>query len=222
MASLSSVGTIQAEIATRLNEVSATEADTYLNWINLTTQDIATQYQLGRWLETSANRTVSSGTRIYAVPSDLVAMYSIYDETNGWKLSYVTKQEYDASHISSNTGNPTRYTINMENIEFDPTPGSSITYRYEYRKTLLDVSAASASLPIPTRYLEMYVFKGLQYGLERRGDYNQSAKYDALYQNMLQRMINELKDVGAKRIKSGREFRPQSSSDPIKNTFWNS
>lgn len=221
MAFLSSVGTIQEEIATRLNEVSATEADVYLRWINLTSQDIATKYQLGRWLETSANVTLSASIYIYSIPSDCVAMYSVFDETNGRKLTYVTKQEWDSIHLSSNIGNPLNYTINMETIQFDPIPGSSITLRYEYRKALSDVSAASASLPIPTRYLEMYVFKGMQYGLERRGDYNQASKYEALYQEKLQAMINELKDVGMKRLKGSREFRPDITSDPIKNTIWN-
>lgn len=222
MAYLSSVGTIQEEIATRLNETSATEADNYLRWINLTNQDIAVSFQNARWLETSANQTVSASTRIYSLPSDFVAMYSVWDETNGWKLQYVTKQEFDAAMLSGQTGNPTRYTLNDNSIEFYPTPAQSNTYRYEYRKTLSDVSAASASLPIPTRYLEMYVFKGVQYGLERRGDYIQATVFEGRYNNMLEKMKQELKDTGIKRMKSGREFRPHGTSDPIKNSIWTS
>ncbi len=224
MPALSTCGTLQFQIAQQLNEVSATESPTYLGYINMTTHDIENRWQLGRYLETSADHTVSSSTYQYTFPmTDFASMYSVIDPVNNRKLSFVTKQEFDAlsPSASSNLNIPTHYTIWNENILFYPTPNASITYHYSYQKLLSDVSAESAVMPFPNRFLEFYVSRGIQLGLERRGDYQQSKVFEQRYISQVEQMIRQLKATEMKRVKSAREFKPNFTSDPIKNAIWN-
>ncbi len=221
---LSCCGAIQYDIANRMNEVSATESPIYLTWMNETTHDIENRWQLGRYLETSADHTVSSGTYIYTFPmTDFASMYSVIDPLNNRKLSFVTKQEFDALSPSAgiNINIPTHYTIWLESIYFYPTPNSSITYHYSYQKTLQDVSAESAIMPFPNRFLEFYVSRGVAIALERRGDFTTADKFHQRYQDQVEQMIRQLKATEMKRIKSAREFKPNITSDPIKNAIWN-
>lgn len=208
MSTLSSVGTIQRELAVRLNEVSADEADVYLGWINATSQDISLNLDNVRYLEASADRTLSSGTRIYALPSDFSQMYSVTLPASDTKLTFVPKAQFDALQPSATEGgDPTLYTIYLENIEFYPSPNSSRTVHYNYAKVFSDVSAASAALPIPNAYLEMYVNRGVAYGLERRGDFLQAQIFHNRYEALLVKMNQDLKSVESLRMKSIREFR---------------
>lgn len=222
---LSSCGSIQYFIAQQLNEVSATESPIYLNYINATTHDIERQLlnRSPRYLESSANHTVSAGTYQYPFPmTDFASMYSVVDPVNTRKLSYVTMQEWNALSPSAIQNDiPTHYTVFNENIYFYPVPNSNYTYQYFYQKYLGDVSAESAAMPFPNRYLDAYVTRGIQYGLERRGDFTTAKIFEARYKEQVDFIIQALKDVGLKRIKSPREFKPNFTSDPIKNTIWN-
>jgi hypothetical protein len=219
---LSSVGTIQEELAIRLNEVSADEAATYLGWINQTTQDIAFSFaNTVPFLETSAEFTLSAGTRNYSLASNFDTMYSVIIPESDVKLTYVTKNEFDAIQPSaSEQGIPSIYTIYQGAIEYYPVPGSSLTVRQYYNSTVPTVSAASATPPIPAAFNELYVLRGQQMGLERRGDYNQAQIVERRYEQMKQKFVQTLKTLGIKRIKDIREFR-RSSSDPIVNAIWN-
>lgn len=222
MALLSSVGTIQREIAVRLNEVSADEADTYLTWMNMTSQDITLNLTNVRYLQASADRTLSSGTRLYALPSDFSQMYSVTIPSQNTKLTFVPKEQFDALQPSATTtGIPSRYTVYLENAEFYPTPNSSLTVHYNYAKSFSDVSAASAAMPIPTAYLEMYVDKGVQFGLERRGDYQQAAIMAKRYDQLMDKMNQDMVSIESKRMKSIREFTGSKTNDPIVNAIWN-
>lgn len=220
MSRISSVGGIQAELAVRLNEVSADEADTYLNWINLITQDISLNLTNPRYLEASAYLTTSSGTRNYSLASDFSQMYDMTIPSQNVKLTFIPKEQYDTLITSNTTGAPQIYTIYQEALELGPTPNSSLDIYYRYAKTLGAVSAASAALPIPEAYLEMYINRGVAYGLERRGDYSQAQVFHKRYNDLLDKMNSDMKSIEAKRMKSIREFRGTHSNDPVINQIW--
>ena len=217
------VSSIQKEIGIRLNEVSADEASVYLNWINLTTNDIGLSLTNNRYLEASAYDTTSSGTRTYGLPSDFSAMYSVRIPAYDIKLTYVPKEQFDALQPSATeSGIPTRYTIWDEEIEFYPSPNGSLDIYYNYIKNLAAVSAGTSDIPVPDSYIELYINKGTQYGLERRGDYQQAAILEKRYDGLLQKMNEDVKSVESKRMKDVREFhRGNKSSDPIVNQIWN-
>lgn len=208
MSRLSTVGGIQQELAIRLNEVSADEADVYLTWINTTTFDIGNSLDNPRWLEASSYLTTSAGTRNYGLANDFSNMYSVKIPSQDIKLSYVPKEQFDALQPSATeSGIPSIYTIYQEDIEFYPSPNSTLNVEYRYAKGLDTVSAASAVLPIPENYAELYINKGVAYGLERRGDYGQAAILHKRYDALLDKMNQDLKSIESKRIKSVREFR---------------
>lgn len=221
MSRLSSVGGIQQELAVRLNEVSADEADVYLTWINTTTFDIGNSLTNPRYLEASSYLTTSSGTRNYSLASNFAQMYDMTIPGQSVKLSYVPKEQLDALRPSAQTGVPTLYTIFQENLELADTPNGSYDVYYRYAKTLDTVSAASAALPIPEAYAELYINKGVAYGLERRGDYQQAQILHKRYNDLLETMDQDMKSIEAKRMKSVREFRNTKSNDPIVNNIWN-
>lgn len=217
---MSLVSSVQKEIAVRLNEVSADEASVYLGWINLTTQDIGNSLTNTRYLEASAYDTTSAGTRLYDLPSDFSSMYSVIIPAHNVKLGYVPKQEFDALQPSATAqGIPTRYTIYKEDIEFYPTPNGSLDVYYSYNKALGSVSAGTSDIPVPEAYLELYVNKGVQYGLERRGDYQQALVMERRYEKLLQKMNEDIKSAESKRMKNSRDFRISKSGDPIVNQY---
>ncbi len=218
MSQISSVGGIQAEIAIRLNEVSSDEADNYLNWINLTTQDISLNLTNPRYIQASTYLTTSAGTRHYSLTSDFSQMYSVTIPSENRKLSFIPKEQFDTLNPSATqAGIPSVYTIFQEDIEFAPQPSESLDVYYRYAKTFGTVSAASATLPIPTAYLEMYVNRGVAFGLERRGDFNQAAIFHKRYMDLLDLMNQDMVSIESKRMKNIREFNGSHSNDKLSN-----
>lgn len=221
MSILSSVGAVQQELAVRLNEVSADEADVYLTWINLTTQDIGNTLTNPRYLEASARITVSSGTRNYALSGNFQSMYDVSIPQYNTKVTYVPKEQFDAlSPSATNGGIPTIYTIFQEGIEFYPQPNASFDIYYRFTKSLPNLSASTSDLPIPTDFTELYVNKGVAYGLERRGDYANAQIFHKRYKDLLDKMNDNLKSIESKRMKNIREFRGGHTNDPIANAIW--
>ena len=225
---VSSAGTIAEEIARRLNEVSADNEDAYKGWINLGIRDIGNTVPNAPFLQTSADRTLSSGTRIYSLPADWGKMNTVTYPAGDTTLAYLEPEQFDILQPSaSEGGNPTVYTLrgvgnSSPRIEFYPSIAASITLHYDYQKVMTTVSAFSAVPDVPERYFELLVLYGESRGLRRRGLRADAAQVEQEYELLKEKMRQDLlsQTTGMVRIKNGREFAGRGYfSDPIKNIF---
>jgi hypothetical protein len=229
---ISAVQGIRDEIASRLNEIESDNFDIYTNWINLCFKDLSYSYPNAPWLQTSADRTLSSGTRIYpALLTNVERVNTVTLPSTATKLQFFSPEEFDILNASaSQGGNPTYYTIrglaNTGWFEFYPVPGSSITLHFDYQIQSDSVSAGSATLPnIPPKYYDLFIFYGEKLGLRRQKRYDISKSVDEDYQKLKQMfwedMIRQTSQMP--RVKSVREFRYGGSQlplDPIANQFF--
>ena len=231
MAYVSTTGGIITEIAARLRKFETREEDFYLTELNLGLRDIQTTFPNASFLQTSADRTLSSGTRIYTnLPSDFEKMNSITYPAGDIRITYLAPQKLDTLQPSaSEGGNPTVYTIRGQGsngrIEFYPVPGSSLTVHYDYIKEVPTVSAFSSIPEIPEKYYDLLVMFGEYRGLRRSGFIVESREVKNEYETLKNRMIQDLQRETNEnsRIKSVREFQKATRTydDPIKNIYWN-
>jgi hypothetical protein len=231
MSVVSTVSGIRIEIASRLNEEESDNTDQYTTWINLCLRDIENSFQEASFLQTSADRTLSSGTRVYTnLPTDFYKMNMITYPAGDTTLSYLTPEEFDILQPSATEGgNPNIYTIrgfgSTGRIEFYPVPTGGITLHYDYLKSMNVVSVASAVPEIPAKYLELPVLYGEMRGLRRRGRFNESQVVAAEYERLKERMRQDLMSQTSQnqRIRSIREYQTSNNvyDDPIKNIFHN-
>lgn len=229
MAVVSSTGTIIEEVAERLRKFEAKDEDFYLTEINLGLRDIQNSFPNAPFLQTSADRTLSSGTRIYATPTDFEKMNTVTYPAGDVKLGYLHPEEFDILQPSaSESGTPTIYTVRGQGsnarLEFYPSPGSSLTLHYDYTKELPVVSAFSSTPEIPERYYELLILFAENRGLRRNGLYPEAREIAKEYELMKERMKADLliQSNENARIRSVREFQQSRSvyDDPIKNLFW--
>ncbi len=230
MAVISATGSIREEIASRLNELETDNTDIYTNWINLTLRDIANTFPNAPWLQTSADFTLSSGTRVYpALISNAEKVNTITYPGSQTKLQFFSPEEFDIVNASATQGgNPTYFTIRgyLPNgrFEFYPVPGSSITIHADYQKTISSVSLAADLPEIPLKYYELLILGGEMKGLRRQRRYDEvkmvSQEYEAMKQMMMQDMMRQTSQMP--RVKSVREYQfgNQITTDPIANQFF--
>ena len=224
---ISSVDTIVAEVSERLNVLSANEEDAIIRDINQCTNDVALSFPQAPFLQTSAKRTLSSGTSEYAVPSDFEKAYSIRHPGNDTKLTYLPVEQFDTFIPDLDTsGNPTIYTItNGGTFKYAPVPGSSLDIEIRYQKKLGTVSAQSATPPLPSKYNELYLLWAESKGLARAGNRAESRLIRDEYELLKKRMIEDLSEMTSENIpiRSIREFRGgvRDYGDPIKNIYGN-
>lgn len=227
---LSSVSGVRIEIASRLNEAEEDNTEQYTVWINMGIRDIARSIPNPSWFQTSADRTLSSGTRIYSLPADFDRMNGVTYPAGDVKLTFLESEQFDILQPSATeSGTPRLYTIRglgnaSPRIEFYPSPGGSYTLHYDYIKLPTTVSAASAVPDIPEKYLELLVLYGEASGLRRKGLRNDAAGVAGEYEALKNKMIQELNQQSNEnpRIKSGREFMANNNDygNPITNAFW--
>ncbi len=229
MSIVSSVQTARDEIASRLGEVETDNSDFYTTGVNLCLRDIENTYPDSPHLRTSADRTLSSGTRQYAAAADFEKMNSITLPAADVRLSYLTPQEFDAFQPSaSEFGNPAIYTVRGQGpnaqIEYFPSPGSSLTIHQDYQRRITTVSTGSASIDLPPKYFELPVIYGEWRGLRRQGRYGDAQILKKEYEVMKQQMKIDLEEqtTEPKKIRSEREFliANRKYRDPITNIFW--
>ncbi len=230
MSVISATGGIREEIAARLNELETDNTDIYTNWINLGLRDIALSFPNAPFLQTSADRTLSSGTRVYpALISNAERINTVTLPVTATKLQFFSPEEFDLLNASaSQGGNPVYFTIRgylpTGFFEFYPVPGSAITIHIDYEKTISSVSLAADIPEIPLKYLELLVYYGEKLGLRRQKHYDLSQEVDAQYQQLKQKMMEDMirQTSQIPRIKSVREFQygQQTTLDPIANQFF--
>lgn len=223
---LSSTQVICDEIGSRLNE--AVDNDQFTKWVNLCTYDVQLDFPNAPFLRASADRTLSSGTRQYAVETDYEKMNSISYPGGDVKLTYLPPQQFDMLQPSaSESGTPSIYTIRGNDssaiIEYYPSPGSSIIVHEEYDKLMVSVASGATTPPLPKKYWELYVHYGHKMGLLRRGEYGNAQTVDQQYQVMKEKMRQDLlyRTTEPLRIRGTRDFTGgRNTSDPIGNAFF--
>ena len=224
------MGGVLEEAAARLNEVSADEADQYINWFNLCTRDIGISFPNAPFFFSSADRSLSASVRGYQnLPSDFDKMIGITIPTKDVKLKYLPPEEFDIIQPSATeTGIPMVYTLRgaavSTMVEYYPVPNAVMVANYKYRKMDAGTSAQSAAILIPLKYSELYVHFINTKGLRRREDHDQANIIESQYENLKQLMISDFKRMTEEpwRIKSVRELQGSNKtySNEIVDIFW--
>lgn len=232
MSVVSATGSIREEIASELNESESDNTDRYTNYINLCLYDLALTYPYAPFLYTSADFTVSSGTRQYNISAYVAGfekMISIIDPVGDVRLAYLTEHQFDSLQPSaSETGIPSVYTIHRlgvsASMELYPSPDSGRTLRMRARILPPTVSVGSAVPPVPIKYSEAFVAYGTMRGLKARGQYVEAREAERRYNELKSLMRQDLDRMSEEpmRIKSVREFTPSNQvyGDEIRNLFW--
>lgn len=101
-------------------------------------------------LETSSSATTTDGTAYVSVPTDCIAIRTVFDETNDRKLTYIPLAEYLAYTDRATTsaeGDPTEWTRAGSKIYLHPTPGTTgDTLTIHYKKRPSDLSGTSTTI----------------------------------------------------------------------------
>ena len=206
MSLISATQGVRDEIAVRLNEVESDNTDQYTNWINLSLRDIENTNPFSPHLRTSTDRTLSSGTRLYAVPSDFSKMNSVLHLSSNQYLKHVVPVEFDRLHASAmgSSNVLTEFTIRGQGgnaqIEYYPTPGGSLLIHLEYQRAIVTVSASSAVIDVPSQYLELPVLYGETQGMKRRNLMERVAIVEGQYEKLKQKMVADLQQNIAPQI----------------------
>lgn len=229
MALVSTVRGIFDEVAVRLQEVSADESDTYLNWINAAMYDIAGRFDAPPYLETSAVLTNVASTnkwQLSSIASDIDKIVDVRISAENSRLMYLPVDQFNAMDPKpDDEGVPTVYTIFNDEIIFYPTPNGTYGTQVNYIKDVETVSAQSAVPEIPIKYLEGITYYCVIQGLYRREDFQQAQVMEAKYTALLERMKRDLKDKTKemRRMVDIREIQGQNRifSDEITRMFFN-
>jgi len=225
---ISSVDTIVAEVASRLNVLSASEEDNIITDINGCTFDVQRTFPQAPFLQTSTAQTLSAGYSEYAGDSDFEKMYSILNITDDIKMTYLPPEQFDSLVVDATTsGSPAIYTIinGGTSIKYAPIPGQATDIVKRYQKLLGTVSAQSATPPLPTKYNELYCLYGEMKGLRRQQRYQEAREVKNDYDELKAIMIKDLSDMTSENIpiRSVREFKSSINDygDPVKNIYGN-
>lgn len=200
------------QLARKLQEVSADEADKYLDYINEGQQDIATYFPDAPWLQASAVLTLANGTNRWQLSSINSSIRQIYDvsiSAQNTKLQFVDPETFDdLTQQSGDTGIPSVYTVYNSEIVFHPIPDNDYGAQVKYGKNITTVSAASATFDFPKRFMEGIILYGWAQGLYDREDYEYAPLVEQKYQAWIARVKKELRKVvlGKKRMLGVREI----------------
>lgn len=212
MSLISTVGGIQHDIGRKLGEVSANNADKYLDWINEGMDDLAGRFPRAPWLETSAVLSLAAASRKYqtsSIDADILHVHDIGISAETVKLKYLDKDTFDALDPKpDDSGIPTVYTIYNDEIEFYPVPNAAVGAQVNYTVGSTTVSAASAVPAIPRRFLKSLSLYGWLQGLYVREDFNEAQVVEAKYEAEVQKIKRSLKEktLESKRMLSIREI----------------
>lgn len=226
---INTASTIITEVATRINVLSADEADNIMTDINQCTKDVQLSFPQAPFLQTSTTKTLSAGVSEYPAESDFEKMYSVRYPNGDIKLTFLPTEQFDAFLPNLNTsGSPSIYTLTNggTTVKYAPVPGSALDVELRYHKLLNTISAQSATPPLPTKYVELYNLYGEFRGLRRQQRYSDASVIKNEYEQMKQQMIEDLKDMTSESvpIRSIREFGGgiRQYGNPIKNIYGNS
>ena|SRR3990167_5054177 len=228
MSLISTVGGIQNAISRRLNEVSADNADRYLDYINEGMRDIASMFPRAPWLQTSAVLTLAASNlrwQLSSIATNVRHIYGVAISAENVKLVGMKKEQFDTLDPQpDDMGIPRIFTVFNDEIYFFPQPNSNYGAQVMYLKDIDSVSTSSAVPEIPSRYFEGLVQYGWIQGLYLREDYDLAAQIEAKYEVYKQQMKKEMKKIiqQSSRMFSVREFQSANSiyNDEITQSIW--
>lgn len=216
------------QIARKLNETSANEGDRYLDYINEGMEDINNHFPQAPWLQSSAVLTLAAGSgkwQTSSIASDVRQIKDVRISAENAKLQFVEKEVYDSLNFESDaTGIPSLFTVYNDEIEFGPFANNSYGAQVTYSKTATTVSAASAVIELPRRFLPLLTMYCQVQGLEEREDFEYASAIEAKYEQKLRQIKRELRRVilGNKRMITSREIQDSNRvyNDEITQTFF--
>lgn len=108
-------------------------------------------------IESTATQSTVAGTSTYAIPTGAIEVWRV--TYNGKKLQSITWREYDAMNPNSTTssGSPTFYIHDGDSLILYPTPDAAQTLKVWSYNEPTQPTAASYTIPIPTRYHDVLV-----------------------------------------------------------------
>ena len=124
-----------AEAKSMLGE--RTGVDTRLDrWLNWAHTRLAYRHGIDHHeLNIIKEASTASGTRIYALPTNIHSMLSIRDVTNSIKLQWRHWREFDWRDPTA-TNIPTQFARYGNTLELDPTPNGIYTLRLRFRQSV--------------------------------------------------------------------------------------
>lgn len=131
--------------------VSAADWQRYMNEV---IRKVNGSTPLWPWLQTStdASLSVTAGSRSTALPTDVLQVNSVYDDTNNQPLtSFMGRSGHWAEVSPTEVGLPVYYRVRGSNLEVYPLPETTTTLRVEVLTWPGDV-ACSAEPPWPETF----------------------------------------------------------------------
>lgn len=152
-------------------------------WIQMAEAHMQTTCKL---VEFEASATVTITLGVGTLPTDLVAMRSVYwDGSPDRPLQYVTPEKYDALR-GNDTGDGYYYTISGLTIRTTPMGSGSIVLTYSARFT--PITATNLTNSLITNYPDVYLFGTLAQACLWKQDDPGAQKWGALFANAIGRV----------------------------------
>lgn len=133
-----------------------------------------------RDMETDASVAIVSGTRTAALPTNYRGLKRIYLDTDPiGPINYVTPETYWSTYMSTKTGKPKAYTIEVGNFVFGPIPDAA----YTARALSIGLAALTASVT-PTLFTnnpDLYLYGTLVHVAPFTGNTSRIAEWEGLY-----------------------------------------
>jgi hypothetical protein len=186
VSNITSYSTLVSEIDGASGWLHRTLTDRIPQFVQMCEADMQTRCKLVEF-EASATVTITAG--VGTLPTDLVAMRSVYwDGSPDYPLEYLTPAQFDAMR-GSDTGDGYYYTISGSTIRTTPMGSGSVVLTYNARFT--PISASNQTNSIITNYPDAYLFGTMaQAGLYLVDD-AMAQKWGALFTNALARINSD-------------------------------
>ena len=190
---------LKALITSYVNNKTATDA-LIIDFIRLTEArivgDFAENQLLAKLLE---SETIVTDATSKALDSGYRGMMVAYLDKNPKQvLDYMTPDEFFSRYLSSETGQPTAYTIQGMNIHLGPSPDSSYNLIHWFVK-MPDIATDSTN-SILTNHPNLYLYGALSEAYDYLGNDKKQVKYETRYLQILDNLEEEGRSFGALQI----------------------
>ena len=183
-----------SDVVVRVQRQFGDEASVQINeediirYINDACREIAVQNDL-----TPATGTMNSvvGTSIYAFPSDLISVRTIYYDNH--KLRFFKRTEYDeyvneTDPDEDQSGTPFLFTRWGSNFQLYPKPDSVQEIKLQYLQRPTQVTAAVDLLPLPDEYFSRIVEYCLQQAYQTDEDWEAATQMSGQFEDGLMKL----------------------------------
>ena len=158
------LGELRSELKLSLGNRSAVAIanSRYDLWLNNTQIELASAFQFFQ-IEKKVTASMVIAQSHYALPSDLLAIYDLRDNTVKRKIRRSHYRKFDNLDLST-TGDPTHYVRFGDYFELTPIPKATNTMQLRYCKTLTAMTNDSDNPTLPQPWHEIILL-----GAEARG-----------------------------------------------------